>query len=351
MTLIVIIPCFNEANTLPSVVESIPSIVAGADVVKILVVDDGSRDGTSEVACQLSVDYIVRHPYNRGFAAALQTGFQAALTLEADIVVLTDGDNQYPQADIPRLIAPILHDQADVVIGNRQPGQMAEYSFIKRILQVVGSWVVRQASNTQVADAASGFRAFSREAVLRLNILTRFTPSVEIVVQAGKKGLRIASIPIRTNPPTRKSRLMKSTWQYVKRQAATIIRLYALYEPLRTFGLISLPFLSTGLVLLIRFGILFLMGEGGVGRHVQSLVIGGTALVLGLLIFLFGMLADLVAANRQLAEEALYRIKKMTVRLAISQRTVELHRRRIMQKLQAESAVDLARQVFWAQGT
>lgn len=310
--LVVQIPCFNEADTLPQTVAGIPRRIPGVDVVELLVIDDGSTDRTAEVARELGVEHVISHPCRRGLAAAFQSGVNAALALGADVIVNTDGDNQYPQADIPRLIAPILSNEADVVIGDRQTATIEHFSPLKRMLQAWGSWVVRQASGTAVPDATSGFRAYSREAALRLNLFTRYTYTLETIIQAGKKGLRVAHVPIRTNPRLRPSRLIRNEWDYVKRSAATIIRIYAVYEPLRTFGLISLPFLVSGAVLIGRFLFFYLSGPlEGVARYIQSLLIGGVALIIGFLILLFGILADLVGANRQLIEETLYRLKRL----------------------------------------
>ena len=314
LRLIVQIPCLNEVETLPLALADIPRHIPGVDRVEVLVIDDGSTDGTAQAAQGLGVDHIVRHPHPRGLAAAFQTGIDTALSLGADIIVNTDGDNQYPQAEIPRLIAPILRDEADIVIGDRQPTRIAHFSLLKRLLQGWGSWVVRLASGTLVPDATSGFRAFSREAALRLNLFTRYTYTLEMIIQAGKKGLRTAHIPITTNPTARESRLIHGEWNYVKRSAATIVRLYALYEPLRTFSLIGLPFVLVGAVLIGRFVFFYLFGQAeGVARYLQSVFIGGTSLIIGFLIFLFGILADLIGANRTLLEETLYRLKRIEI--------------------------------------
>jgi glycosyltransferase involved in cell wall biosynthesis len=311
-SLIVQIPCLNEAATLPLTVADIPRRIEGVRRVEVLVVDDGSTDDTVRVARELGVDHIVQHPYRRGLAAAFQTGIETSLNLGADIIVNTDGDNQYPQADIPRLIAPLLNNTADIVVGDRQTATVPEFSARKRLLQAWGSWAVRLASGTNVPDATSGFRAYSREAALRLNLFTRYTYTLETIIQAGKKGLRVAYVPIKTNPKLRESRLLKSDWDYVKRSVAVIARIYALYEPLRTFGLLSLPFLAVGAVLLLRFLVLYLLGDVvGVARYLQSVVAGAASLIIGFLIFLFGVLADLIAANRTLLEENLYRLKRM----------------------------------------
>lgn len=308
--LIVQIPCLNEEATLPLVVPAIPRHIDGVAKVELLVIDDGSTDATVAVARQLGVEYIIQHRYRRGLAAAFETGLEAALRHGADIIVNTDGDNQYPQADIPRLIQPILEGRADLVIGDRQTATIAEFSPVKRRLQHLGSWVVRLASGTDIPDATSGFRAYTREAALRLNLFTRYTYTLETIIQAGKKNLRVAHVPVRTNPKLRESRLIKNEWDYVKRSATTIVRLYALYEPLRTFAWISVPLVILGLVLLGRYGWFYLTGEAGIGRYVQSVVIGSAALMLGFVVFLFGVLADLVSANRLLMEEILYRLKR-----------------------------------------
>lgn len=313
MRLIIQIPCYNEEDSLPATLADIPSCIPGVDTVETLVIDDGSTDGTVDVARRLGVNHIIRLPGHKGLAAAFQAGLDACLKLGAEIIVNTDGDNQYPQADIPRLVAPILRNQADIVIGDRQVGTVAHFSPFKRRLQQWGSWVVCQASGVHAPDATSGFRAYSREAALRLSVLTRYTYTLETIIQAGKKGLRVMYIPVQVNQPTRDSRLVKSNWSYVKQSAATILRLYTYYEPLRTFFYLSLPFVVAGLFPLIRFLYLYFTGQTGVGRHVQSLVFGGTLLTLGFLLFVLGVIADLIAANRMLIEETLYRIKRLEV--------------------------------------
>jgi glycosyltransferase involved in cell wall biosynthesis len=311
MKLIIQIPCLNEAQTLPLVLHDIPRHIPGVELA-VLIVDDGSTDGTTEVARQLGVEHIVRHPFQRGLAAAFETGVDTALSLGADIIVNTDGDNQYPQASIPDLIAPIMRGEVDIVIGDRQTATIAHFSPVKRILQAFGSWVVRQVSGTTVPDATSGFRAYSREAALRLNLFTRYTYTLETIIQAGKKGLRVGHIPITTNQKTRESRLLKNNWDYIKRSVATIVRLYTVYEPLRTFGLLSLPFFFIGMGLLARFFALYLVDETlSANRYLQSVIVGAAALIIGFLIFLFGILADLIRANRQLLEETIYRIKRL----------------------------------------
>jgi glycosyltransferase involved in cell wall biosynthesis len=318
MHLIIQIPCYNEELTLPATLADIPTHIPGVDVIETLVVDDGSSDGTVAVARQHGVDHIVSLPGHKGLAVAFQAGLNACLQRGADIIVNTDGDNQYPQADIPRLVAPILRNEADIVIGDRQVHQVAHFSPLKRFLQKWGSCVVRMVSGVQVPDATSGFRAYSREAALRLSLLTRYTYTLETIIQAGKKGLRVAHIPIQPREPSRPSRLVKSNWSYVTRSAGTIIRLYVFYEPLRTFLFLSAPFVAVGLFALLRFLYFQLIGEIGIGRHVQSLVLGGTLLTVGFLLIVLGVVADLVAANRALIEELMYRVKRIELCSAVT---------------------------------
>ncbi|MBX3049910.1 MAG: glycosyltransferase family 2 protein [Caldilineaceae bacterium] len=311
MHLIVQIPCYNEAETLPLVLAELPRSLPGISRLEVLVIDDGSSDETVRVAQALGVDHILRLPRNMGLAAAFQAGLEYCLAAGADVVVNTDGDNQYPGRFIGDLIKPVLAGQADIVIGDRQTYQIAHFSPVKRLLQRWGSWVVRVASDTEVPDATSGFRALSREAALRLIVLTRYTYTLETIIQAGKKGLIVASVPITVHDPTRESRLMRSTWSYVKRSAATILRLYAFYEPLRTFSFLAAPFAASGTILLLRFFYFYLFSaQSGIGRLNQSVTIGSTLITVGFLIFLFGVIADISSTQRALMEEILYRQRK-----------------------------------------
>ncbi|RLT45504.1 MAG: glycosyltransferase family 2 protein [Chloroflexi bacterium] len=311
MHLIIQIPCYNEAETLPLVLADLPRSLPGVSRLEVLVIDDGSSDGTARIAAELGVEHILRLPRNRGLAAAFQAGLDYCLAAGADLVVNTDGDNQYPGRFVGALIGPVLRGEADIVIGDRQTYQITHFSPLKRFLQQGGSWVVRVASGTPVPDATSGFRAFSREAALRLIVLTSYTYTLETIIQAGKKGLVIASVPIEVNDPTRDSRLMRSTWSYVKRSSATIVRLYTFYEPLRSFSFLAAPFIVGGLLLLARFFFFYLFTtQAGVGRLTQSVTIGGTLLTVGFLIFLFGVLADISSTQRGLLEEILYRQRK-----------------------------------------
>jgi glycosyltransferase involved in cell wall biosynthesis len=309
--LIIQIPCHNEAETLSAALAGLPTAVPGITCIETLIIDDGSDDDTVGVARALGVHHIARHSRNLGLARAFRTGLEQCLRLGADIIVNTDGDNQYPAEAIPDLVAPIVAGRADIVIGDRQIDRIAHFSPFKKILQKFGSWVVRNASGTTVPDTVSGFRAYSREAALRLNILTQFTYTLETIIQAGKMGLTIVSVPVTTNEPTRPSRLQRNLWHFIKAQAGTVLRLYAFYEPLRTFSYLAAPFLVAGLGLWLRFTYFYLIDERGPGRFVQSLTIGTGILLVGVLILLFGIQADIAGKHRQLTQELLYRIKKM----------------------------------------
>jgi glycosyltransferase involved in cell wall biosynthesis len=311
--LIVQIPCLNEADTLADAFDGMPEEIPGIDCIETLIVDDGSEDETVEVARSLGVDHIILHRRNKGLARAFATGLDRCLRLNADIIVNTDGDNQYPAHYIADLVAPIIAGEADIVIANRQVKQVAHFSPLKKFLQGVGSWFVRTVSGTEVPDAPSGFRAYSREAALRLNILTRYSYTLETIIQAGKLGLSIVSVPVVTNPPTRPSRLQRSAWHFVKAQASTIVRLYAFYEPLRTFSYLAAPFMIAGLILLARFGIFYVIGQRGIGRFAQSVSIGIGLVLVGIIIGLFGIQADVAGKHRQLTQEVLYRLKKQEI--------------------------------------
>lgn len=309
MKLIVQIPCLNEADTLPQTVEAIPRRIEGIDSVEILVIDDGSSDGTAGVARELGVDHIVTHTNNKGLARAFRTGVDACLARGADIIVNTDADNQYDGRDIPRLIRPILDGSADIVVGDRRTQQNPHFPFLKRKLQSLGSGMVRALSGTDVPDAVSGFRAISRDAALQLNILSPFSYTIEMLIQAGRKNFAIASVPIRTNPPTRGSRLFDSIPQFIGRSQTTMLRMYAMYKPLSTFFYIGLALLAIGLIPICRF-VYFYLTSGGAG-HIQSLVLGGVFVVLGFVTLLFGLLADLINFNRQLIEMTLEKVRQL----------------------------------------
>lgn len=309
MKLIVQIPCYNEADTLPHVVADVPREVPGFDRVEILVVDDGSTDGTAAVARELGVDHIVRHRTNQGLARAFRTGLDACLSLGADVIVNTDGDHQYAGADIPRLTQPILDGTADIVVGDRQTHTIEHFSPLKRKLQSLGSSLVRTLSGTGVPDAVSGFRAISRDAALHLNIVSPFSYTVEMLIQAGSKQLAITSVPVGTNPPTRTSRLARSTPRFLSRSTTTMVRTYSMYKPLTTFFYIGAVLLVVGTMPIVRFLYFYFIGEGA--GHVQSLVLGGVLVVVGFMALMIGLVADLIGFNRQLIEMTLEKVRRL----------------------------------------
>lgn len=316
MKCIIQIPCLNEAETLPAVLADLPRALPGVDVVETLIIDDGSEDETVAVARALGVDHIVVHRRNRGLAQAFQTGMDTALRLGADIIVNTDGDNQYPGTDIGRLVQPIVNGEADVVVGDRQVAAIAHFSPVKRSLQRLGSRMVSTVSGIELQDAASGFRAYSREAALRLTVVSRFSYTLETIIQAGKMGLAVTSVPVGSNEPTRPSRLQRSMWHFIKAQASTILRMYAFYEPLRSFSYLAAPFLLSGLILWLRFLYIYVTSADA-DRFVQSVTIGTGLLVVGALIMVLGVLADIAGKHRQITQETLYRLKKVELERAL----------------------------------
>ncbi len=307
--LIIQIPCFNEEETLPETVADLPREVAGIDIVEWLVIDDGSSDRTSEIARQLGVDHVVRHPKNRGLAAAFMTGLDAALRAGADVVVNTDADNQYDASCIPDLVHPVLKDGIDMVIGERPIEQIEEFSRAKKVLQRVGSWVVRKFSGTDIRDAPSGFRAMSREAALRLQVFGKFSYTMETLMQARAEGLAVSSVPIRVNPQTRPSRLSKSTGQYLRRSGQTIVRSFALYYPFRFFFRVGLIPFVLGVALLLRWGLYWILDDEYRSR-LPSLVVGGVLVIVAVQIWVVAFLADLQAASRRLLAEARVRDRR-----------------------------------------
>lgn len=324
--LIIQIPCFNEAESLPETLVALPRRIAGVDKVEILVIDDGSHDATSEVARRFGVHHVVRHRRNRGLAAAFQSGIDAALAAGADIIVNTDADGQYAGEDIALLVAPVVSGEADIVVGDRGVGDNVHFGRVKRRLQRLGSAVVRRLSGTDITDAVSGFRAMSREAAQRITITTEFSYTTDMLIQAGKKRLRIMSVPIRTNRTDRPSRLFKSVPQFIIRQLVTMLRAYTTYNPLRAFLGTGALIALVGLVPIARFLALWAMGDSG--GHIQSLVIGGSLLVLGVITAMLGMLADLIGANRKLIEKTLAEVKRLEDRLAVQEAPAKPAKRR-----------------------
>lgn len=307
--LIVQIPCFNEEATIARTIADIPRQVPGFDCVEVLVVDDGSEDRTVEAARQAGAEHVVSFAQNRGLAAAFAAGLEASLQQGADAIVHTDADNQYRGDCIPALVAPIVAGQADIVVGVRPIVAHPEFSWAKKRLQRLGSWVVRRLSRTDVADVTSGFRAYNREAALRLTVLSDFTYTHETLIQAGRTGLAVAQVPIEVNLKTRPSRLFGSIPQYIGRSLATIMRVYAVYQPLRLFAGMGLALFAGGLLLGLRY--LYLAGIGQGKGHVQSVVLAGVLVILGFQAAMLGLLADLIGANRKLLQETLYRVRRL----------------------------------------
>lgn len=308
MKLVIQIPCLNEEKTLPAVLKSIPKKIAGIDEIVILIIDDASTDKTVEVAREHGVKEFVYHSKNKGLAYSFQDGVYRALDLGADIVVNTDGDNQYPQAEIGRLVAPIIAAQADIVIANRQTDTIQHFSPFKKLLQKTGSQIVNWAANTTLPDAASGFRAYSRDSLMRLNIITRFSYAMETIIQAGNKQMAIVSIPITTNPKTRESRLFKSSWEHVRKSSFAIIRAYIMYKPYVIFTICGVFFLVAGMIPFVRYLMFFMQGSHH--GHLQSLILGTVMLTGSFLSAVLGVVADLIRTNRILLEESLQHIKE-----------------------------------------
>jgi glycosyltransferase involved in cell wall biosynthesis len=308
--LVIQIPCLNEEATLPATLADLPRRVPGVDVIEVLVIDDGSRDRTGQVALAHGVHRVVRLPARQGLARAFARGLEEALDMGADAIVNTDADNQYAGADIGRLVAPILEGRADIVVGVREIDAIPHFSPLKKLLQKIGSWAVRQLSNTAVPDATSGFRAYSREAAMRLTVVSRFTYTLETLIQATQKHLTITHVPIRTNAKTRDSRLFKSTFGYVKRSIGTMAHIYLLYQPLRIFLGLSGAFLLASAVLFVRWFYLYFTTPGPTG-HVQSLVVAGALGLMGFLLGILGILSDLTAMNRRLVEEVLLNTRRL----------------------------------------
>jgi len=317
--LIIQIPCLNEAQTLGVALKALPTEIPGIDNIEVLIIDDGSTDDTVDVARKHGVHHVVSHGHNRGLARAFMTGLETALSAGADIIVNTDADNQYNADDISKLVAPILSGASEIVVGARPISDIDDFSLIKKLLQRFGSWVVRKASNTEVADAPSGFRAMSRDAAQRLNVFSEYTYTLETIIQAGQKGMAITSVPIRTNAELRPSRLVQSIPSYVKRSVLTIIRIFIAYRPLRFFTWIGGLMFLAGFMIGLRF-LYFFMTTDGTG-HIQSLVLSSLLISTGFLVLVTGVIADLISVNRKLLEQIDWRLKKVEERLPNTQNT------------------------------
>ncbi len=310
MKLIIQIPCYNEAATLPLTLRDLPRELPGIDTIEWLVIDDGSEDDTAQVARAHGVDYVHRFTQHQGLARAFTAGLEIALRAGADIIVNTDADNQYDARDLPALLAPILEHRADIVVGDRGVTTLAHFSPLKRVLQRLGSWVVQRASGLTVPDATSGFRAFTREAALRLTVLSDYSYTLETLIQAGARNLVVVYVPVRARPPLRQSRLIHSLPDYLWQSAqTTIIRAYAMFQPLRIFWLIGTTLILIGAIPALRFLYFFLLGKGS--GHIQSLIFAAIFLIVGFQVLLIGLLADLIGFNRKILEEILYRLRRL----------------------------------------
>lgn len=321
MKLIIQIPCYNEAGTLAIALAALPKKVLGFDSVEWLIIDDGSSDDTIKVARKNGVDHVVRHTRNQGLARAFMTGLEACLHLNADVIVNTDADNQYNADDIPALTAPIIANQADIVVGARPIETIAHFSPIKKMLQKLGSWVVRVASKTDIPDATSGFRAISRSAAQNLTVFSSYTYTLETIIQAGQKNMSITSVPIRVNDDLRPSRLVKSIPSYVRRSLVTIVRIFIIYRPFRFFGTIGAILFGAGLLTCLRFMWEY-VGRNG-GGHIQSLILAAVLLVMGFQSLLVAFLADLLAANRKLIEDVRFRLRAGKGVNAVLERSID----------------------------
>jgi glycosyltransferase involved in cell wall biosynthesis len=316
MKLIIQIPCFNEAAQLPQTLADLPREVDGFDEVERLIIDDGSTDETVAVARELGVEHLVRLTNNKGLAAAFQAGIDTALKLGADVIVNTDADNQYYGPDVARLVAPIVAGRADMVVGDREVSGIEHFSRPKKFLQRLGSWVVRQASSTSVPDTTSGFRAYNREAAIQMMVVSRFTYTLETIIQAGKLLVAVDHVPVRTNPKTRESRLFPSVSAYVRRNAVSVFRIYAQYEPLRVFWSLALVIGLAAIAVWIRFIVAFAEGSGK--GHVQSLILGAVLFIAAVVLWALGVIGDLLAAQRVMIQRTFERVRRIELQLDVA---------------------------------
>jgi glycosyltransferase involved in cell wall biosynthesis len=316
MKLIIQIPCLNEEHQLPATLGDLPRQVSGFDSVEWLIIDDGSTDRTVDVARDHGVDHIIRLTNNKGLATAFQAGLDACLKLGADAIVNTDADNQYSADDIPALVAPILSGEADMVVGDRNVMGVEHFSFTKKRLQRLGSWVLRRASDTTVPDATSGFRAYNREAALSLTVVSKFTYTLESLIQAGKSFVAVADVPVRTNDRTRESRLFRSMAAYVRRNAASVFRIYASYEPLFVFTALAAIVLAGAVIAWLPFLVDWLV-NGRRDGHIQSILLGGVLFVASIQLFALGVIADLISSHRTVSQRTLERVRRLELQLGV----------------------------------
>lgn len=309
MKLIIQIPCFNEAETLEVTLNDLPKHIDGIDEIEYLIIDDGSHDNTAEVAKKWGVHYVVRFRRNKGLAKGFMAGLDACLKNGADIIVNTDADNQYCGADIETLVRPILDKKAHIVIGERPIDDTEHFTPLKKKLQHFGSWVVRKASKTTIPDAPSGFRAYSREAAMRIKVINDYTYTLETIVQSGREKMAVMSVPIRTNPELRESRLFHSMWGYIKKSMLTIVRTYLMYRPLYFFFMLGGILALVGVGFFVRYFVFFCSGEGG--GHLQSLILASTLLIVGFQTIVVGLLGDVISANRKILQDVQYHVRKM----------------------------------------
>lgn len=311
MKLIIQIPCYNEEGTLGITYNDLPKHIDGIDEIEYLIINDGSKDRTVEVAKEIGFHHVVSFKQNKGLAKGFMAGLDACLRLGADIIVNTDADNQYCGADIEKLVRPILENKADIVIGERPIDETEHFSWKKKKFQHLGSWVVRVASGTDIPDAPSGFRAYSREAALRLNVVNEYTYTLETIIQAGHDKLAMTSLPIRTNGETRPSRLFSSMWKYMQRSATVIIRSFLMYKPLKFFGLLGMIIMLIGIALGGRFLYFFLSGNGN--GHTQSLILAAVLMLAGFQTIIVGLLGDIISANRKILQDVQYRVRRLEI--------------------------------------
>lgn len=314
MKLIIQIPCYNEAETLQIALDELPKDIEGIDQIEYLIINDGSQDETVQVAREWGIDYVVNFKQNKGLAKGFLAGLDACLRNGADIIVNTDADNQYCADDIEKLVRPIIDGKYDIVIGERPIDSTAHFSFVKKKLQHLGSWVVRKASHTNIPDAPSGFRAYSREAAMKMNVVNEYTYTLETIIQAGRERIAMTSVPVRTNKELRKSRLFHSMFGYVKKSMGTIIRAFIMYKPLRFFTILGLIPFSAGVILGIRFLVFYFMDIGGAG-HIQSLILAAVLLLIGWQTIIIGLQADIIAANRKFLQDIQYRVKEIELKM------------------------------------